>query len=185
MHVPVRVRPAAAAVTVAAVALVAPPAPVGAHTAETPDSVAAPTLKDPKVVGEACKGSTGITVVVDFRKLHNEAGKVMNRVKIGCAKGAQADGFEALLDAGFDVDPTVEFVCEIDERPLPEDSICASNGYWAYSHGERGGDWTYSGVGPADWVPPAGSLEGWSWAPYDKVGWDLPRVTPSDLFPAL
>lgn len=188
MHSPVHARRTPhviAAVTLAGFAgLVGAPAAVGASTPATADGVAAPTLRDPKVVGHECRGATGVTVVVDFRKLHNEAGKVMNKVKISCAKGAQDSGLTALLKAGFEVDPTEPFICEIDERPLPEDSVCASNGYWSYSHGERGGDWSYSGVGPGDWVPPAGSLEGWSWAPYDKEGWDLPRVTPDELFPA-
>jgi len=156
--------------------------PAAAATgAAAPAGVAASALKPPKIVGEQCGGATGVTVVVDFRNLHNEAGKVMNKVKIGCAKGPQSDGLTALLDAGFDVDPDSDFLCEIDDRPLPEDSVCASTGYWSYWHAERDGRWKFSNVGPADWVPPAGSLEGWSWSPYDKE-WGSPRVKPRDLF---
>lgn len=139
--------------------------------------------KDPKIVGEGCESDDGVTVVVDFRTLRNPKGKRMNRVKIGCAEGAQESGFTALLDAGFDVDPDNPFVCEIDNRPINPPTCPPPDGFWAYSHGERGGEWEFSGTGAGDWEPPAGSLEGWSWSPYDKEGWDFPRVTPRDLFP--
>ena len=140
-------------------------------------------LKRPKIVGEACGSDDGVTVVVDFRNLRNGKDKKMNLIRIGCAEGDQDSGFTALLDAGFDVDPDSAFVCKIDNRPLDRPTCPAPDGFWSYSHGERGGDWTPSGVGAGDWDPPAGSLEGWSWSPYDK-DWGLPRVTPDDLFPA-
>lgn len=181
-----RARPGAwiaVAVMGAVAALVTPAA---ATTAAAPGVAAssgavASGLRPPRVVGAKCGGPTGVTVVVDFRNLHNRAGKIMNTVKIGCARGQQDDGLSALLAAGFQVDPDSEFVCEIDNRPLPEDSVCASAGYWSYWHAERDSRWVFSSVGPADWVPPPGSLEGWSWSPYDK-GWGSPRVKPRDLF---
>lgn len=177
-RLPHRFRRVATAIVVVA-GLLSPAA--SATVAPAPAGAVAPTLKPPKVVGKQCGGAAGVTVVVDFRNLHNEDGKIMNKVKIGCAKGPQSDGFTALLGAGFEVDPDSDFVCEIDDRPLPEDSECASAGYWSYWHAERDGRWEFSGVGPADWVPPAGSLEGWSWSPYDKE-WGSPRVKPRDLF---
>jgi hypothetical protein len=140
-------------------------------------------LKDPKVRGKACKGAKGVTVVVDFRNLRNARGKKMNVVKIGCARGAQESGFTALLGAGFDVDPTQAFVCMIDHRPIDPPTCPPPDGFWSYSHGKRGGQWESSGVGAGGWQPPKGSLEGWSWAPYDRMDWGLPRVTPADLFP--
>ena len=140
--------------------------------------------KPPKITGKACKGETGVTVVVDFRTLRNLSGKKMNLVKIGCARGAQESGFTALLDAGFDVNPESPFVCKIDNRPLDSPSCPAPDGFWSYSHGERGGEWELSGTGAGGWQPPPGSLEGWSWSPYDQ-DWAFPRVTPSDLFPPL
>jgi hypothetical protein len=173
----------ALSIAMAASLAAATPAPA---TIPAPIDVASPsgiTLKDPRITGKACPSEGGVTVVVDFRTLRNPNGKKMNRVKIGCARGAQQSGFTALLGAGFDVDPDSSFVCKIDNRPLDSPSCPAPDGYWAYSHGERGGDWTFSGVGAGDWQPPPGSLEGWSWSPYDKQGWDLPRVNPSDLFP--
>ena len=138
--------------------------------------------KPPKIKGDACTSEDGVTVVVDFRNLRNGTDKKMNLIRIGCAEGDQDSGFAALLGAGFDVDPDSPFVCKIDNRPLDRPTCPAPDGFWAYSHGERGGDWTVSGVGAGDWDPPAGSLEGWSWCPYEK-DWGLPRVTPDDLFP--
>jgi len=175
---------AAAVATLGGVApaVAAPPvAPDAAERTGAGDAVAS-ALKPPRVIGHECRGDDGVTAVVDFRNLHNPNGSVMNKVKIGCARGPQQDGLSALTEAGFTVDPASAFVCEIDNRPLPVDSVCASTGYWSYWHADRDGEWEFSGVGPADWAPPAGSLEGWSWSPYDKE-WDGPRVTPDELFP--
>ena len=163
------------------------PAFVGAATRPASE-VASPSagelsaVKSPQIKGEACASEDGVTVVVDFRNLRNGKAKKMNLIRIGCAEGDQESGFTALLGAGFDVDPGSPFVCKIDNRPLDRPTCPAPDGFWAYSHGERGGDWAPSGVGAGDWDPPAGSLEGWSWSPYDK-DWGLPRVTPDDLFP--
>ena len=145
-------------------------------------SAAEPDLKHPRIEGAACQDSTGITVVVDFRDLLNEHGKRMNLVRIGCAEQPVGDGLDALLGAGFDVDPSAPFVCTIDARPL--DGDCASSAFWSYSHGLRGHRWNFSSVGAGDWNPPAGSLEGWSWSPFDHhPSWSFPRVSPRDLFP--
>lgn len=166
----------------AAVPSTAAPAAVSS-TATSSHSIGV-SLQAPKIVGEACRSQDGVTVVVDFRDLANVKGKKMNLVRIGCAEGAQASGLTALLSAGFDVDPSQPFVCTIDNRPLNPATCPPPDGFWSYSHGERGKKWQPSGVGAGDWVPPAGSLEGWSWAPYDKLErWVTPRETPKDLFP--
>ena len=165
-------RSAAIALSVAlAVSVGAAAAPVDAAPA-----------KPPKIIGKACQSERGVTVVVDFRTLRNPKGKKLNLIKIGCARGDQESGFTALLDAGFDVDPDSPFVCTIDDRPIDPPRCPPLDGFWSYSHGERGGDWELSGTGAGGWDPPPGSLEGWSWSPYDR-DWDVPRVTPRDLFP--
>ena len=155
-------------------------------TAAKANHSAGVTLKPPKVIGDACTSGDGVTVVVDFRDLKNANGKKMNVVRVGCAEGAQASGLTALVAAGFDVDPAQPFVCTIDNRPIDNPTCPPPDGFWSYSHGVRGHKkWQLSGVGAGDWVPPAGSLEGWSWAPYDKYEqWGTPRVSPKDLFPA-
>jgi hypothetical protein len=159
-------------------------APTTAQTAAA-EGTSHVALKPPKIRGEACATEDGVTVVVDFRNLLDRKGKKLNLVKIGCAEGDPSDGFQALLGAGFDVDPDSPFVCEIDHKPL--DGSCAAYGFWSYNHGERGGDWEFSSTGAGGWDPPAGSLEGWSWWPYDKSDkpWGEPRVKPHDLFPPL
>lgn len=178
--------PIAASIALVASLALATPAPAAVSgPAEWPESPAGVSPNGPKITGRACESSRGVTVVVDFRTLRNPSGRKMNRIKIGCAEGAQESGFAALLDAGFDVDPDNPFVCTIDNRPIDPPTCPLPNGYWAYSHGERGGDWVYSGTGAGDWTPPPGSLEGWSWTPYDKERWKFPRVTPDELFPPL
>jgi hypothetical protein len=163
-------------------------APTAAATATEESAVAAAAveherLPDPKVKGRACRTDRGITVVVDFRDLRTEAGRRMNLVRIGCARRA-GDGLAALTRAGFDLEHRAGFVCRIDERPLPDDTRCGVEGYWSYWHGERGGEWEYSGVGAGSWNPPPGSLEGWAWNWYDESEAD-PRVEPDELFPPL
>jgi hypothetical protein len=155
-------------------------APTTAQAA--PAGASQTALQPPKIRGSACKTQDGVTVVVDFRDLSNRKGKKLNLVKIGCAEGDLADGFEALLAAGFVVDPDGAFVCSIDHKPL--DGSCAVGGFWSYNHGERGGEWEFSSTGAGGWDPPVGSLEGWSWWPYDKSDkWGEQRVKPRDLFP--
>jgi hypothetical protein len=150
----------------------------------TSSTQAGEARRPPKIIGDACTSRRGVTVVVDFRTLRNLSGAPMNLIKIGCARGAQESGFTALLGAGFEVDPDSPFVCTIDDRPISPPRCPPPDGYWAYSHGDRGGDWVVSGSGAGDWTPPPGSLEGWSWAPYDKPGWIFPRIDPRDLFPS-
>lgn len=155
--------------------------PASAHP--TVKATVKPALPAPRVQGAACTSDDGVTVVVDFRNLPNQQGKRMNLVRIGCAEQPVGDGFDALLGAGFAVDPTVPFVCTIDARPL--DGDCVSHAYWAYAHGTRGHRWHYATSGAGDWNPPAGSLEGWSWSPYghEPSSWSYPRVSPRELFP--
>ena len=163
--------------TAAQAAVVGPPQEAASQAGARP--------KPPTITGEACTRENGVTVVLDFRNLRSGTGKKMNRIKIGCAQGTQESGFAALLDAGFDVDPDSPFVCTLDNRPIDPPTCPAPDGFWSYSHGERGGGWVLAGSGAGGWQPPAGSLEGWSWAPYDREGWQVPRVTPRELFPPL
>ncbi len=179
-------RLAAAALTLGLAAGAAAVSGAPAAVAEPPVASASQTgaaQKPPKIIGKACTSKRGVTVVVDFRTLRNRSGHPMNVIKIGCAKGAPESGLSALLGAGFDVDPDNPFVCMIDNRPINPPRCPPPDGYWAYSHGKRGGNWMVAGTGAGDWTPPRGSLEGWSWAPYDKPNWIFPRVTPRDLFP--
>lgn len=118
----------------------------------------------------ACTDDTGVTVVVDFP----EPGPT----RAGCAPWPVADGFAALTAAGFDVQPVQQFpaaVCRLDG--VPADSQCVvmppGTAYWSYWNAERGGDWTFGGVGAASHRPEPGSVEGWAFG-----GGDAPAVPP-------
>lgn len=119
--------------------------PAAASDSSSATPAALPNLKSPRIEGQACKDDTGITVVVDFRDLTNAQGKRMNLVEIGCAEQPVGNGFDALLGAGFQVDPNQPFVCQIDDRPM-NSADCSDVGYWAYAHGLRGHRWHYSNV---------------------------------------
>jgi hypothetical protein len=128
---------------------------------------------------EPCEPSTGVTVVVDEQKLG--AGKVY----VGCALGEQADGVEALQNAGFQLEGTagygLAFICRIDGEPTPAETPCTttpgSGAYWSYWRGKPGGRWSFSGVGAKSPQSrsPVGSVEGWSFG-----GGAPPRIEPMD-----
>ena len=46
---------------------------------------------------EPCEPNTGVTVIVDDQKIGT------GKIYVGCAPGAQADGVEALQNAGFEL----------------------------------------------------------------------------------
>lgn len=188
-HLARRAASAAAAIGLVAASLVVAPAAQAAAAApiDAPSRAPSPTvdapLPDPKIKGTACTTKKGVTVVVDFRDLHDAKGKRLNLVKIGCARGPQESGITAIQDAGFKLQHSGGLVCRLDQKPLPEQTDCASEGYWSYWHATRRSSWEYSNVGAGGWAPPAGSLEGWAWNWYDEAEAD-PRVDPSDLFRA-
>ncbi|MGP0100225.1 MAG: choice-of-anchor D domain-containing protein [Solirubrobacteraceae bacterium] len=128
---------------------------------------------------EPCEPSTGVTVIVDDRTLG--AGKVY----VGCALGEQADGVEALQNAGFQLEGTsgygLAFICRIDGEPTPAEQSCTttpgSGAYWSYWRGKPGGRWEFSGIGAKSPQSrsPVGSVEGWSFG-----GGAPPRIEPMD-----
>ncbi len=125
----------------------------------------------------ACADATGVTVVVDFHQLGG--GEVVR-----CAPGVVTSGFGALAGAGFAQREALRssgFLCRIglDEVGLkPADDPCVdpspANAYWSYWHADRGGSWVYGDLGAANRTPPAGSVEGWSFA-QDASSSNLPR----------
>jgi hypothetical protein len=128
---------------------------------------------------EPCEPNTGVTVIVDDQEL--AAGKVY----VGCALGEQADGVEALQNAGFALEGTagygLAFVCRIDGEPTPAETPCTTTpgggAYWSYWRGKPGGRWSFSGVGAKSPQSrsPVNSVEGWSFG-----GGDAPRIEPMD-----
>jgi hypothetical protein len=128
---------------------------------------------------EPCEPNTGVTVIVDEQEL--AAGKVY----VGCALGEQADGVEALQNAGFQLEGTtgygLAFICRIDGEPTPAETPCTttpgSGAYWSYWRGKPGGRWAFSGIGAKSPQSrsPVGSVEGWSFG-----GGKPPRIEPMD-----
>lgn len=149
---------------------------------------------------EPCEPNTGVTVIVDEQKL------AAGRVYVGCALGEQADGVEALQNAGFQPEGTTDyglaFICRIGGEPTPAETPCTttpgSGAYWSYWRGKPGGRWAFSGVGAKSPQSrsPVGAVEGWSFGggappriePMDGSGpssFQLPPAQESSVIPAL
>jgi hypothetical protein len=137
--------------------------------AQAPGAAAANvTNPDPGLIErwEPCEPNTGVTVIVDEQKLSK------GKVYVGCAPGEQADGVEALQDAGFQIEGTTDyglaFICRIDGEPTLAETPCTttpgSGAYWSYWRGKPGGRWGFSGVGAKSPQSrsPVNSVEGWS-----------------------
>ncbi len=147
--------------------------------APTPAGADDPVPTPPAIVGQGCAPATGVTVVVDFT---DES----NTVELGCALGAQQDGFAALRNAGFGVNVDVPnatqgTVCTLDGVPEQGFPFCwTTGGYWSFWIASGVNAWTFSPVGAGGTgVLPVGSIQGWSWA----GGFDgaAPRLAIEDL----
>lgn len=116
-----------------------------------------------KVLGEACVGDEGVTVVVDFAAFD---GTIRQR----CAEGEQETGWTALENAGFSIGSVPGFeggaICTIDNKPSTGYPTCWYEGFWSYFHSEgNDGKWEFSNYGAANRTPPLGSVEGWRYEP--------------------
>ncbi|NLA35913.1 MAG: hypothetical protein GX868_09530 [Actinobacteria bacterium] len=117
----------------------------------------------------ACTTGDGVTVVVDFGALADDA-QMRERVLVGCAHGPQTTGLAALTNAGFAWEGTTRFpsfVCRILAKPASADCYDAApvNATWAYFTAVPGGKWTYSSVGAAGGATAApGTVQGWAWS---------------------
>lgn len=112
----------------------------------------------------ACTDNVGVTVVVDFQELGGG-------VNIRCVPGPATSGLDALAKAGVAWEGTLRFpgfVCRIAGKPGPDTEPCATtppdSAYWTYWIAPRGGSWCYSTSGAGARTPPAGTVEGWSFA---------------------
>lgn len=102
-----------------------------------------------------CSGASGVTVVVQFP----------DRVDVRCASGDPADGFAALIDAGFQPTRVMPFpgaLCQIDSYPDTScDHMPPTSAYWRYFRASAGGAWSPSNYGASSTNPKPGSFEGW------------------------
>jgi hypothetical protein len=105
----------------------------------------------------ACTSSKkGVTVVVDFTKLHHGT-------KTGCDRKSPASGLDALKGAGFRytfVPRIPGFVCTINALPKRCNGAPAS-AYWSYWHAKPHGKW----------IP--GTVQGWAFGAGKP-----PRISP-------
>ena len=126
-----------------------------------------------------CPGTTGVTVVVDYKALGGG-------VTVHCAAGSPTTGFEALIAAGFDIEEVRNvpgFLCRIDGSPGLDRDACINtppaNAYWSYWHAARGGAWISSQEGGKTRAPPVGSVDGWSFSDDGSPGdASPPRIDP-------
>jgi hypothetical protein len=106
----------------------------------------------------ACTSTTkGVTVVVDFTKLHG-------KIETACDPSNPKTGLAALTGAGFSytfVPRYPGFVCTIDKLPNPCNGAPAT-AYWSYWHATRHGKWVYSDTGAGTYHPAPGSVQGWA-----------------------
>jgi len=114
-------------------------------------------------VADACVGSSGVTVVVDFSAFGQG-------IRVVCVSSVPSTGLGALRAAGFSTAGTVHdgpgFVCRINGLPTNPPEACQltppASSSWSYWHATRGGSWVYSTSGAAFYHPEPGTVEGWS-----------------------
>ncbi|MEV7603248.1 flagellar hook-length control protein FliK [Kitasatospora sp. NPDC089797] len=126
-------------------------------------------VQAPAAHADACTGTSGVTVVVDFTALGGD-------IETGCAPGTPTDGLAALTGAGFTYafHPRFPgFVCQINVQPNPCNGAPAS-AYWSYWHAQHGGAWSYSSVGAGGYHPAAGDVEGWAFGAGAQPGITAP-----------
>jgi hypothetical protein len=114
-------------------------------------------------VADACVGSSGVTVVVDFSAFGQG-------IRVVCVASVPSTGIGALRAAGFSTVGTTHdgpgYVCRINGLPTADTEACVvtppTTAYWSYWHAARGGSWVYSTAGAAFYHPEPGSVEGWA-----------------------
>lgn len=120
-----------------------------------------------------CVDNVGITIVIDFREL-------TGGVNVRCAPGPVTSGLDALDKAGILWEGTQRFpglVCRIAGMPRSDTEACVNapplSAYWGYWLAQRGGQWCFSNLGAGSRKPPAGTVEGWSFA-LNRTAGDTP-----------
>ena len=122
---------------------------------------------------DACVGSSGVTVVVDFSAFGQG-------IRVVCVSSVPSTGLGALR-ANFSTVGTTHdgpgYVCRINGLPTADTEACVvtppTTAYWSYWHAARGGSWSYSTSGAANYHPEPGTVEGWA---FGSGG--APRIAP-------
>lgn len=130
----------------------------------------------------ACSGTTGVTVVIDYGSSSTTLCSPGDPSSAGAAlRAVAAVAYVPMYGEGV--------VCKINS--VPSNQTCQrmppSSAYWAFFHATRGGSWTYSSTGVADYNPAAGSVIGFAFgsggapssAPPGATAPPTPKPSPS------
>lgn len=121
-----------------------------------------PAEASPSAMAGACTTGDGVTVIVDYQGLGGGT-------DVYCAPNGPGSGLAALQQAGVPYRTALRaggFVCQINGKPASDPCVVESpvDAYWSYWLAPRGGDWCFSNLGAAGRMPPAGTVEGWSFS---------------------
>lgn len=128
---------------------------VGMLTVATAPAAQAATAPAAQIEAAECRGSSGVSVVVDYGR---------GKVDVRCAPGDPTSGLTALSGAGFPytfVPRQPGLVCTINRVPDPCNGAPA-NAYWSYWHLRPMKTWGFSSVGAGGYNPAQGATEGWA-----------------------
>lgn len=111
---------------------------------------------------QACTNNDDITVVIDFQNVDG----LNEGVNVRCAPQDVPTGRAALVRADIAFQDYRGFVCRISGLPKagPCNTYPPASAYWVYWLAPRGGEWCASNLGFDARRPPAGTIEGWSFA---------------------
>lgn len=133
----------------------------------------APAVAEDATAARACRGTSGVSVVVDYGTARP------GRPEVRCAPGDPGSGLAALTGAGLPytfVPRQPGLVCTIDGVPDPCNGAPAT-AYWSYWHLGPGRTWVYSTTGAGSYDPAPGTVEGWAFGSGEPPR--VPRATTS------
>ena len=142
-------------------------------------------------LGSSCASAAGtihVGMVIDFGGAAL-AGTARTPVRQCLSITDRGSGADALAAGGHTLGwSSSGLLCSIDSYPKPGSQECgeqtASGGYryWSYWHSD-GSSWSYSSVGPSDFRPKEGSVEGWHFVDGDESTVKPPALSPTSPCP--
>lgn len=119
----------------------------------------------------ACSGSSGVTVVIDYGSSSSTL----------CAPDSSSAirALTAVANVTYPPQYQGTVVCQINSVPAQTcNRMPPSSAYWAFFHASRGGSWTYSSSGVAEYDPPSGSVVGFAFGSGGAPSTAPPAATP-------
>lgn len=121
-------------------------------------SGALPAVAAPVGAAAACRGTSGVTVVIDYY------GRDGRPIDTRCAPGDPVNGLAVLTGARLPytfVPNQPGLVCTINGVPDPCNNAPVS-AYWSYWHLRADRTWAFSSQGAGSYNPASGATEGWA-----------------------